>query len=837
MKRSRSARPAATSLLQQAQQLARRNQIPALCDLAPEVAAAPARARMELVSLVGSALTDSLQCEQALALFARVLRRTRRAADRAALLVHRARAFHELHDMDRGLQELERSHKLQGADPWPRQQAYALIVEAALLSGTGDQRQAERRCLRAVELCGPDPELAPLLVDAQVVLALTALRRGRLEVAEQWARQAVDRSDHTMGTRRADALRTLAVISANRNEFLRAIVSCRQALRIYIDRQSPRGLFKGYLSLGISYLTMGELDHAELFFDKCCGIAEAGEDQAPLSLAYSRLGHVYMVRGEPEDALEYYRRDLSLNRELNNPVSRGHPELNVGEALLEQGELDPSMQHLGQALELFAAVGDPVGQARAHLALSRGCALAAPGQQQRVTMRREADQHLRRARRLVAPLSRPELTSRCDVTEALVLTASGEVGRALARYRAGAAVLERLEDVATATHAAFHMGQALAAAGADKLAVELLSDALRNAELHQFQGLCRVLLKRLDALDETAVVDRTLRVGGRRGRSSHDLMRRKVRPEDLHGDSPAIKQVRRQIRQVAPTDVPVLITGETGTGKELVARAIHYASAVAKGPLVTLNCGAIPENLVESELFGHERGAFSGAVRDHTGCLERANHGTVFLDEIGDLPRQAQVKLLRFLATGEVRKVGETTPAYVEVRVIAATHRDLRQMMRDGQFREDLFYRLDIFEVHTPPVRELHGDIPELAQHFLATNTLALAKGIERVAPAAQELLERYRWPGNVRELENAVRRACVVCRGRALRPDHLPGHIASPTPRAPRGRDQTLKDSEQARVLEVLAQHHGNRTRAARTLGIHRNTLTRMLQRWQVNQ
>jgi len=818
------------NLMRRVRTLVKRQQIAELVELTPLVASAPAAERLDLANTVGPALTDFMCCEQALGMYRDVLAKTRNAEDKAWLRLHRARAYHELFDVDRGLEEVELARELLGDRLRAEQEAFIHTVKAALLSSQGQQADAEGLCLRAIERC-EDRSLSPLAVDALVVFALVALRRGRLEEAERRARRAVDRSDHSMGTRRADALRTLAVVSANRNEFLRAIVSCRQALRIYHEQQSLRGRFKGYLSLGISYLTMGELDHAELFFDKCNRIAGRGSDLPPRSLASSRLGHVYLARGEPRDALVYYRRDLELSTKLNNPVSKGHPELNTGEALLGTSEPEEAIKHLDLAMLCFAAVNDRVWQARTHLALARAHSLlrvkseaALPGSL------REAEHHLAKARKLVVPMERLDLSCRCDVVQALILAATDRVQEAMTHYRAGVSVMERLEMLAEATHSTFRMGDMLVATGARQLAVRLYSDALRSAELHQFRGLRRQLLKRLVELDENVVVDRSLGVGTRTGLSSRDLLRRKVRPEDIQGDSRAVKQVRKLIHQVAPTDVPVLVEGESGTGKELVARAVHFASAVHAGPLEILNCGAIPEGLVESELFGHAEGSFTGAVRTTTGCLERANNGTVFLDEIGDLPKAAQVKLLRFLSTGEVRKVGETNSNYVNVRVIAATYRDLRERVRQKEFRQDLFFRLNIFEIHTSPLREISGDVPLLTHHFLATDPLAQERNISSVDPRAMEALVQYSWPGNVRELENAIRRACVVCTGATLLKEHLPDSVIHGPGALEVQEAQTLEDHEQTYIREVLARCNGNQSQAAEILGIHRNTLRRKL-------
>ena len=227
-----------------------------------------------------------------------------------------------------------------------------------------------------------------------------------------------------------------------------------------------------------------------------------------------------------------------------------------------------------------------------------------------------------------------------------------------------------------------------------------------------------------------------------------------------------MREVARMIDAVAYSAATVLVQGESGTGKELVARALHARSPRRAQPFVALNCGALTETLLESELFGHVKGAFTGASRDHKGLFEAADGGTIFLDEIGDIPLSTQVRLLRVLQEGEIKRVGSTDSVKVDVRVIAATHRDLPKLVKAGKFREDLFYRLNVIAIPLPPLRERLDDVPLLAHHFVRRYADRLGKKVRTLAPEAIELLCGYRWPGNVRELENAIERAVVLCRG-----------------------------------------------------------------------
>jgi two-component system, NtrC family, nitrogen regulation response regulator GlnG len=332
-----------------------------------------------------------------------------------------------------------------------------------------------------------------------------------------------------------------------------------------------------------------------------------------------------------------------------------------------------------------------------------------------------------------------------------------------------------------------------------------------------------------------------------------EVGRRTVPGDRLVGRSRALLEVFKTIGRVASTDVAVLVTGESGTGKELVARAIHQASARTEQPFVAVNAAAIPRELLESELFGHERGAFTGAIDSRPGRFREARGGTLFLDEIGDMPLELQAKLLRVLQSGEVTSVGGRKPEHVDVRIIAATHRDLDVAVRENRFREDLLYRLRVVPIEIPPLRERPEDIAALAQHFVARYTDELATGGRILSPDAQERLLGHAWPGNVRELENAIKRALVLSSGEILTPDSFAFLTATAAPGdAPAHADledlvvrevdaalasgtQDLHEAllhriERPLLERVLAHTGGNQLRAASLLGINRNTLRKKL-------
>jgi DNA-binding NtrC family response regulator len=310
----------------------------------------------------------------------------------------------------------------------------------------------------------------------------------------------------------------------------------------------------------------------------------------------------------------------------------------------------------------------------------------------------------------------------------------------------------------------------------------------------------------------------------------------------LVGSSPAMLEVYKLVARVSESKSTVLLQGESGTGKELIARAIHGNSPRRDKPFVPVNCGALPDTLLESEMFGYEKGAFTGAVGTKTGLFESASGGTLFLDEVGELGQALQVKLLRVMQDHEVRRVGGTHSIKVDVRIIAATNRDLEQFVKEGKFRDDLFYRLNVVRITLPSLTERQEDIPMLAHYFLqkcATGTTTPVRGFH---PDTMELLNRYRWPGNVRELENAIERAVSLSHGPLLTPDDLPAAIrqapihVDAKPESPDVTEPvclTLEEVEKRHLVRVLKETKGNKVKASKILGIDRRTLYRMAERF----
>ena len=303
------------------------------------------------------------------------------------------------------------------------------------------------------------------------------------------------------------------------------------------------------------------------------------------------------------------------------------------------------------------------------------------------------------------------------------------------------------------------------------------------------------------------------------------------------GHSRGLQQVIQVARKVAVTDVPVLLTGETGTGKEVFAQAIHNGSARAKQPFVAINCSAFSKELLESEIFGHKAGAFTGALKDKKGLFEEANHGTIFLDEIGEMAYGLQAKLLRVLETGEYIKVGDTKPTKIDVRIVSATNRNLKEEIANSNFREDLYFRLSVFHLHLPPLRERREDIPELAAAFLKFFAAKMGKQVKGFAADCQAWMQSYAWPGNVRELRNVIERALIICDD-YITLDDMPLDFRSSTlsGSAADGDDFELAEAEHRHIQRVLQYTKGNKAEAARLLKIGLTTLYRKIEEYGIN-
>jgi DNA-binding NtrC family response regulator len=436
------------------------------------------------------------------------------------------------------------------------------------------------------------------------------------------------------------------------------------------------------------------------------------------------------------------------------------------------------------------------------------------------------EKHLQELMRSELPRLGHEVTVCPDGRAALKALEKGGFEAAILDLRmpgmTGIEVLEHLKRVSPDTEAVVMTGHASMETAIEAVRLGAFDYITKPCKLAQIEAVLIKVAEKRDLQNKNRALEN--RVVAAEG------------PTVLVGDSPSMAAVARMIATVAPTEATVLILGETGTGKELAARTLWQQSKRASMPFVPVNCAALPENLVESELFGHAKSAFTGAEKEHKGLFEVANGGTLFLDELAELNKNIQVKLLRFLESGEIRRVGDTKPFRVDVRVLCATNRDLREMIGADAFREDLYFRINTFEIRLPPLRERRQDIPDLARHLLGRAARRPAEQVaELLAPETVDVLLEHDWPGNVRELLNVMEHAYIIAGGSRITPEHLPHHIktpsagprlAAPTADAPQAGPRTLKEVEMQHLLRVLEKHGGSKAAAAAELGISLKTM-----------
>ena len=404
----------------------------------------------------------------------------------------------------------------------------------------------------------------------------------------------------------------------------------------------------------------------------------------------------------------------------------------------------------------------------------------------------------------------------------------------------GIQVLERLKQVSPDTEAVMMTGYASKETAVEAMRLGAFDYIEKPCKLVEIEAILLKIVERRKLKNKNIALQTRIQVA----EGTHRLI----------GESPAMQTVQRLLATIAPTDATVLIQGETGTGKDVVARTIFHLSKRADMPFVPVNCGSLSPTLVESQLFGHRKGAFTGADRDHKGFFEVANGGTLFLDELGELDKNIQVKLLRFLESGELNRIGDTEPIRTDVRVICATNRDLRKMIAEEEFREDLIYRLNTFEIHLPPLRERKIDIPALAIHLLSrTAKRPIEQVKDLITPDAMAVILDSDWKGNVRELANAMEYAYILSGGGPIEVGHLPQHVrtrlarlatpgttttasAAPSilPMNPVSGTRTLHDIEMEHILRTLDKNGGNKPTTAKELGISLKTLYNKLNRWE---
>lgn len=666
--------------------------------------------------------------------------------------------------------------------------------------------------------------------------ALVALRLGDL-------RNARDHADRAGGdgAEEAEAQRVLGIVAMLEDRPAEARRHLERALELLHALDRPALLARAHVTMARACLEEGASDLGELYLRRAAAFSERSSDPALQALVAGQMGALALERGQIEEAVASFELDLSLCRRADTDFRHAHALGAIGRARLLEGRTPESIAALTTAAELHAASDHTV--ASCVIAFDRALAEARTDVPLEDCQRRIAD-----ARDRLAGLGCARLLPLADLADAMLRARSADVAGAELSFAVGRDALSgRGAGTAPGSLVAAYLAfaEALHAAGQDELGIDYLREGYTIASTSRQAELGRRLLARIEALDArqevVAALPPALQQGGRLGGTASF--------ESLIGTSAPMAALREMARRAAELDVNVLILGESGTGKELVATAIHAGSRRSGRPAIVVNCAALPETLIESELFGHVRGAFSGASAERVGAFERAHESTLVLDEVGELSLSVQAKLLRALEQGEVQRVGGPRPLRVDVRVIAATNRPLARGVEAGEFRADLYHRLAKIVVETVPLRAHTEDLRELVAHLLGTRPVFAERGLREVSRAALDALAAYPFPGNVRELENVLIAGALRAEGELVQLPHLPGRVTGwveepmqpvpapalspqPSPPPPRLADTLLVDGFNLDALErdlvgaALGRAKGNKAAAARLLGITRRRL-----------
>jgi DNA-binding NtrC family response regulator/tetratricopeptide (TPR) repeat protein len=655
--------------------------------------------------------------------------------------------------------------------------------------------------------------LKRLLANIYAHRALCEFRNGNLEASRIEAEKGIlYAEDDLLGA--AECYRGVAIIHSVSGRSALAIENYRKSLTIFRKLRHAPGLIREYLSLGGSYLRLGETEMAEHFIRKALALAEEGENLPITGVVYSRLGSMYTAQGYYDKALTCFEKDRELSSTIENPSNIAHIYRNLGQCLSLTGDYAKSLEALESAREHFASVGDRMNEfhCRVDIFLAKVFSMSPSSR---------AGAELRETLSALSNLDpglmseHPYKKGRKFFAEACLAAFTGEWDRAEEKMIRSMTVLEHHLMHSEQAEMMFLFGRMAVGMNHRESGVSWLRSALKLAETYQLGGMVKSIIDILDRFDEDILVDYTFEKEAAKV-SDKDRMGEgglTSVTENMIGSSDTFIQVLNEAREAADTEATILLVGATGTGKELLARAIHRWSRRAGKKFIAVNCGAIPKELVESVLFGHVKGAFTGAVSDQIGSIEAANGGTVFLDEVTELPFASQVKVLRFLEYKEIQPLGVAEARKVDVRVIASTNREPFQSVQEGVIREDLYYRLSVIPIYLPTLEQRGNDIVEISRHFIASLPLAKKKQVYALSPAAESWLKKRTWPGNIRELHNVLLRAVVFTRGGKISVEDLEKSWRSP------GRaDQTFE-----KLDDLISRHI---VKAAEMLGIHRNTL-----------
>ena len=695
--------------------------------------------------------------------------------------------------------------------------AWASLRETEAMERCGELELVQQRLVETRTDVDLEPHLLRPMLEARV-----AFRLGEVAVAAEVLDRAADRLEHAPTPLVGSFHRAWAIYLSLLGDVPRSLLHHQLALDCLRGMGDLFMLTKEHLSLGQTYLEMGELDHAEFFFLKAEESVEE-LDHPPLeALLSSRLGLLTLVRGDLEAARAHFENDLAICERSGSTHGQAFARRNLGKIAARLGDPRRGLELLAGSRLDFAAQADSLNEELTRLE-EASAMLASRG----TLAAEEVHRHLERAIGYFQQLGRPVMVAQAQGVRARLYVEEGRLELARAEMQAASRKFLQHRRPDRLFDALLSFAESLLGQGEEAEAIHHLGWAHREALHAGRPWVARTVIDRLGDISERAVMDVLGELTPPAVRASEEA-RPWYEQTLVESREPAVQEMLADARAVAPTEETVLLLGETGVGKEILGRFLHAHSSRADATFVAINCGAITETLLESELFGHERGAFTGADKARVGIFEAAEGGVVFLDEVGELSAHGQVTLLRFLEDRQVRPVGSTTSRPVDVRILTATNRDLAEEVRAGRFRKDLYYRLTTFPIAVPSLRERLEDLPSLASLFLAHNPHAQARRIDSIGEAATRALTAYGWPGNLRELDNALRYAAIRCKGTLLLKRDLPRTLLAPPPDP--DDFPTLEEATRRHIHDALRRSNGNKVAAARLLGVHRNTLANRL-------
>ncbi len=705
-----------------------------------------------------------------------------------------------------------------------------LITAGYIYSESSNQKNAEKYLLNARKFVLDNNLNISYYYKILTILSIVAYRKGILKDAIIFAKEVIVNSSNVEKEVLATAYHYYAIFKSVMYNQIDALHYNTLSLKLFSNLNDKRNIIKIYISLGLTYLNIGETLLAENLLNKALDLTADSQEYKQKGRIYSGLGHINIIKGNYSAALKFFSKDYQYAKKFNNPHISAYPLRNIGRVNMLIGKKELALEIFEKSAKLFKKVGDEVNYA---ISLSEIAECIAE-----TSTIADIKKLINKAKKIFKQKSREIQLAFLEYKLAKIYSDKTLFKQAEKSFKYAESILKKYESYSRLNDVLFNLGKLYLVQKKYKSAVNYLAESYRYSKEYNFSYMIPKIIELLDNLDKMNIINIGTEyiLQKEKYKAEHEVLKEDIKKYSKITTfiikNPKMKEIINDINDIAPTDIPILITGETGTGKELIARYIHMKSNRKDFPLVTVNCGAIPENLIESELFGHKKGSFTGAVSDYKGKFKMANNGTIFLDEIGELSLNAQKSLLRFLQDGEIQPVGSTLTEIVNVRVIAATNKNIANAVQNKEFREDLFYRLNSFTILIPPLRKRKDELEILVNHFISYFSKKHSKNVTGITNDAIQILLSYDWPGNIRELENIIEIAVIRSSNKLLHSILFSDLISKhKNPKL-----MTLEKYESRYIAKVLKYTNFNYSKTAEILGIHRNTLYKKINKLNIS-